>query len=108
MIRNLIDKRRNNRLTTHVALIWRSSMVHLRWWVHAVGWGPWRWHWRHHTSWRWPTLLLKLHQESLVVFDLVLDVFTAFSMLLATERRRVLQVNSTVLAEKVWHLIFNY
>ena len=31
-------------------------------------------------------LLLKFHQELLVVFDLVVDVFLAFGVLLTTER----------------------
>ena len=85
-------------------------MVHLWWWaMHAMRWSPWWRHLRrHHPSWWWATLLLELHQEGLVVLDLVLDVLTTFSMLLATKWRRVLQVYSTVLAEEVWHIILNY
>ena len=48
-------------------------------------------------------LLLKFHQELLVVFYLVMDVFLSFGVLFATERRRVFQVDSAVLTEEVRH-----
>ena len=77
---------------TSTELAWMStvhgrrahSMVR-RWGTSWPSHSSWWWHRRHwHTS-RWPTLLLKLNQELLVVLYFVLDVFSAFSVLLATE-----------------------
>ena len=67
-------------------------------------WHPWV-----HVVWytgsmRRLRVVLELHQELLVVFDLVVDVLLSFGMLLATERRGVLQIYPTVLAEKVRHI----
>ena len=71
-------------------------LMHVRWhsWVHVV----------RTTPMRWLLLLLELHQELLVVFNLVVDVFLSFGVLLATERRRVFEVYPAVLAEKVGHI----
>ena len=49
-------------------------------------------------------VVLELHQELLVVFDLVVDVLLSLGVLLATERRGVLQVYPAVFAEKVRHI----
>ena len=67
------------------------------------------WHSRVHVAWPtgsvcWLRVILELHQELLVVFNLVVDVLLTLGVLLATERRGVLQVYPTVLAEKVRHI----
>ena len=72
-----------------------------------------RWHSHWHLSWRFErddraapahsSLLRELDQELFVVLYFVLNVFSTFCMLLAAKGRRVLQVNSTILTEKVWH-----
>lgn len=61
---------------------------------------------------RWHLLLLKLPllelvQELLVILDLIVDMFLAAGVLLATEWGRVLQVDTTVLTVEIWHFLFN-
>jgi hypothetical protein len=48
-------------------------------------------------------LLLELNEELRVVLDLVEDVLLAAGVLLAPERRRMLEIDSAVLAVKVRH-----
>ena len=60
---------------------------------------------RHAHSLRLHLLLLKLVvlEKLLKVLDLVVEVFFAACVLVATERRRVLQVDAAVLTIEVWH-----
>ena len=81
---------------------WRSHVVMRRRWTPHVRRRGHGWH--RHASMRPPALLLELNQELLVVVNLVLDVLSALCMLLATEWRRMLQVDPTVLAEEVRHI----
>jgi hypothetical protein len=48
-------------------------------------------------------LLLELNKELRVVFNLVINVLFSSAVLLPAERRRVLQIDSAVLAIKVRH-----
>ena len=69
----------------------------------------------HHVELMWHQLgallltILELYHELLVEFRLIVDVFFSTVVLLSTKRRRVFEVDSAVLTEKVWHYFeFNY
>ena len=53
-------------------------------------------------------LLLELDQELRVVFNFIIDMLLSPAMLFSAKRRRVLQVDSAVLAIKVRHYYLYY
>ena len=53
-------------------------------------------------------LLLELDKELRVIFDFIIDMFLSPAMLFSAKRRRMLQVDSAVLAIKVRHYYLYY